>query len=30
MAPEVIEGEIDKKSDVWLLGAILYTLITGK
>ena len=29
MAPEVIEGNYDEKCDMWSVGCILYTMLTG-
>ena len=29
MAPEVIQGAYGKQSDLWSLGVILYTLVSG-
>ena len=29
MAPEVIEGNFDEKCDVWSIGCIVYTMLTG-
>lgn len=30
MSPEIIEGDISYKSDVWSIGIILYVMLTGK
>jgi len=30
MAPEILIGECDFKSDIWSIGVVLYMLITGK
>ena len=29
MAPEVLEGSYSKQADIWSLGVLLYTLISG-
>ena len=29
MAPEVIKGKYGKQSDLWSLGVVLYTLVSG-
>jgi len=29
MAPEVIKGVYDKKCDIWSIGVLLYTLVSG-
>ena len=29
MAPEVLEGSYSKKADLWSLGVLLYTLVSG-
>jgi calcium-dependent protein kinase len=29
LPPEVIEGDYDEKCDVWSLGALLFTLLSG-
>ena len=29
MAPEVLEGAYSKAADIWSLGVLLYTLISG-
>lgn len=29
MAPEAIQGNNDKESDMWSLGVLLYTLVSG-
>ena len=29
MAPEVLEGAYSKKADIWSLGVLLYTLVSG-
>ena len=29
MAPEVLEGSYSKKADMWSLGVLLYTLVSG-
>ena len=29
MAPEVIMGEFDEKCDMWSIGCILFTMLTG-
>ena len=29
MAPEVLDGSYSKKADIWSLGVLLYTLVSG-
>jgi len=29
MSPEVLDGAYSKKADIWSLGVILYTLVSG-
>jgi len=29
MAPEVLEGSYSAKADIWSLGVLLYTLVSG-
>lgn len=29
MAPEVIQGRYDEKCDIWSLGVLLFTLLSG-
>ena len=29
MAPEVLEGSYGKKADIWAVGVLLYTLVSG-
>ena len=29
MAPEIIKGVYDKKCDIWSIGVLLYTIVSG-